>query len=209
VHVSLIKLECSVSQTGLSGFSSSNSVVSVVKLQNRLFTPPPLGDIKGLSGSSLALAYVYSWCGLHCGRQNNILYSWFGRNNPNHTYHCSNSSPYHPSHYRCASSSISPFTSFAWPRPIHSPAPHTPANATGQAKAQIWPPMSSPQQLASSTMTCSYFTRVARVTYNKQLLHGSKEDESTSVSCMYNSPYCQSPLGVCVLLIPHHWHLFD
>jgi hypothetical protein len=46
---SLIKLECSVYQTGLSSFNSSNSTMSFVKFQNRLFTPHPLGDIKGLS----------------------------------------------------------------------------------------------------------------------------------------------------------------
>jgi hypothetical protein len=45
---SVTKLECSVCQIGLSDFDSSNSTVSFVKLQNRLFTPP-LGDIKGLS----------------------------------------------------------------------------------------------------------------------------------------------------------------
>jgi hypothetical protein len=38
---SLIKSKCLVCQTGLSGFSSSNSAVSFVEFQNHLFTPPP------------------------------------------------------------------------------------------------------------------------------------------------------------------------
>jgi hypothetical protein len=36
---SLIKPDCPVCQTGLSGFDSSNSAVSFVKFQNPLFTP--------------------------------------------------------------------------------------------------------------------------------------------------------------------------
>jgi hypothetical protein len=48
VHNSLTKLECPVFQTGLSDFDNSNSAVSFVKFQNRLFTPHHLGDIKGL-----------------------------------------------------------------------------------------------------------------------------------------------------------------
>jgi hypothetical protein len=46
---SLTKLNCSVCQIGLSDFDSSNSAISFVKFQNRLFTP--LGDIKGLSAT--------------------------------------------------------------------------------------------------------------------------------------------------------------
>jgi hypothetical protein len=51
VQISLTKLEYPVCQTGLSDFSSSNATASFVKFQNHLFTPPPLGDIKGLSVS--------------------------------------------------------------------------------------------------------------------------------------------------------------
>jgi hypothetical protein len=43
----LIKPDCLVCQIGLPGFGSSNSTVSFIKFQNRLFTP--LGDIKGHS----------------------------------------------------------------------------------------------------------------------------------------------------------------
>jgi hypothetical protein len=50
---SLTKLDCPISQTGLSGFGNSNSTASFVKFQNHLFIPP-LGDIKGLS-EALAL----------------------------------------------------------------------------------------------------------------------------------------------------------
>jgi hypothetical protein len=80
------------------------------------------------------------------------------------------------------------------------------ATAMGQATAQIWAPMSSPQQIVSSTVTCNCFPRVARVAYDRQLLHGSKEDEATLVSYMYNSQHRQSPLKICVLRIPHHQH---
>jgi hypothetical protein len=45
------KPECPVCQIGLFGFSSSNSAASFVKFQNFLFTPSPLGDIKGLSNT--------------------------------------------------------------------------------------------------------------------------------------------------------------
>jgi hypothetical protein len=62
--------------------------------------------------------------------------------------------------------------SHAWPRPVHSPAHHTTTTATGQAKAQIWPPM-------SSTVTCTYFPCATRVAYDRQLLYGSKEYEAT------------------------------
>jgi hypothetical protein len=46
---SLIKSDNLICQTGLSGFDSSNSATSFIKFQNRLFTPSPLGDIKGVS----------------------------------------------------------------------------------------------------------------------------------------------------------------
>jgi hypothetical protein len=39
VYISLIKLECPVSQTGVSNFDSSNSAVSFVKYKNCLSTP--------------------------------------------------------------------------------------------------------------------------------------------------------------------------
>jgi hypothetical protein len=60
----------------------------------------------------------------------------------------------------------------------------------GQAKAQIWAPMSSTRQVLSSMVTCSYLPRVTRLTYDKQLLHESKEDEAMSVSYMCNSQHC-------------------
>jgi hypothetical protein len=46
---SLTKLKCPICQIGLSDFGSSNSAMSFIKFQNRLFTPSPLGDINGLS----------------------------------------------------------------------------------------------------------------------------------------------------------------
>jgi hypothetical protein len=149
-----------------------------------------------------------SWCGLHRDRRNDVLYSLFDRSHSNHTYHCRNPSPYRPSHYGSDSSSVSPSASFAWPRLGHSPAPHTPATVMGQANTQIWPPMSSPKHIASSTVTCIYSPRVARVAYDTRLLHGSKEDEVRFVLYMYNSPHRQSPLGICVLLISHHQYSF-
>jgi hypothetical protein len=130
----------------------------------------------------------------------------FGQSHRNHTYHCRNPSPYHPSHYGSASSFVSRFGSFAWPRLVHSPVRHTPVTVMGQANAQIWAPMSSTRQILSSTMTCSYFPRVTHVAYDRRLLHGSKEDEATLMSYMYNSQHCQSQLRICVLLIPHHQH---
>jgi hypothetical protein len=45
---SLTKPDCTVCQTGLSGFCSYNSAAFFVKFHNHLFTPP-LGDIKGFS----------------------------------------------------------------------------------------------------------------------------------------------------------------
>jgi hypothetical protein len=65
-------------------------------------------------------------------------------------------------------------------------------------------PMSSPQQIASNTMTFSYSPHVAHVAYDTRLLHGSKEDEAMLVSYIYNSPYRQSPLEICDFLISHH-----
>jgi hypothetical protein len=59
--------------------------------------------------------------------------------------------------------------------------------------------MSSPQQIVSSTVTCSCFHHVARDAYDKQLLHGSKEDEAMLVSYMYNSQHLQSRHKICVL----------
>jgi hypothetical protein len=85
-------------------------------------------------GCSLALPYVYSWCGLNCVRRNNVLYFLFGRSHPNHTYHSRNPSPYHPSRYRSASSFISPSGSFTWPCPVHGPSRHTPTTMTGSSK---------------------------------------------------------------------------
>jgi hypothetical protein len=76
----------------------------------------------------------------------------------------------------------------------------------GQAKAQIWAPISSTRQILSNTVTFSYYPRLTCVTYDKQLLHGSKEDEAMSVPYMYNSLHCRSQLGICILLIPHHQH---
>jgi hypothetical protein len=46
--ISLTKLEYVVSQTGVSGFDSSNSTVCFIYFHKHIFTPP-LGDIKGLS----------------------------------------------------------------------------------------------------------------------------------------------------------------
>jgi hypothetical protein len=68
-----------------------------------------------------------------------------------------------------------------------------------QATTQIWPPISSPQQIVSRTVTCSCFPRVARVTYDKQLLHGSKEDEAALVLYIYHLQHLQSPHEICVL----------
>jgi hypothetical protein len=137
-------------------------------------------------GSSLALPYVYSWCDLPYGIQNNILYFLFSRSHPNHTYHFCNSSLYHPSHYGTASY-VSPSESFAWSRPVHSTSRHTPTTMTCQAKAQISAPMSSTQQIMNSMVTCSYFPHVTCVAYDKQLLHASKEDVAILVSYIYNS----------------------
>jgi hypothetical protein len=47
----------------------------------------------------------------------------FDRSHPNHTYHYRNPSPYSPSRYGSAFSSVSPSASFAWPCPGHSPPP--------------------------------------------------------------------------------------
>jgi hypothetical protein len=94
-------------------------------------------------GSSLALPYVYSLCGLQYDIQNNVLYFLFGRSHPNLTYHFRNPSRYHPSRYGTASYYISLSWSFTWSHLVHSTSHHTPATATGQAKAQIWAPMSS------------------------------------------------------------------
>jgi hypothetical protein len=65
-------------------------------------------------------------------------------------------------------------------------------------------PMSSPQQIASSTVTFGYSPHVAHVAYDTRLLHGSKEDEAILVLYMYNSPHRQSPLEICDFLISHH-----
>jgi hypothetical protein len=46
---------------------------------------------------------------------------------------------------RVTSSSASPSASFSWPHLVHIPDRHTTTTTTGQAKAQIWPLMSSPQ----------------------------------------------------------------
>jgi hypothetical protein len=72
-------------------------------------------------------------------------------------------------------------------RRVHSQHHHTTTTVTGQVMTQIWTPMSSPQQIVSSTVTCSCFPRVSRIVYDMQLLHESKEDEATLVSYMYNS----------------------
>jgi hypothetical protein len=48
LYKSLTKSECLVFQSRVSSFDSSNSAVRFVKFQNRLFTPLPLDDIKGL-----------------------------------------------------------------------------------------------------------------------------------------------------------------
>jgi hypothetical protein len=166
------------------------------------FLPTMPRAIGFLFGPSLCLFMVW----LHRGRWNNVLYFLFGRSHQNHIYHCRNPSPYHPSCYGSTSSFVFPFRSFAWPRLIHSPARHTLGTPTGQAKAQIWAPMSSTWQILSSMVTCSYFPRVTRITYDRQLLYASKEDEATLVSYLYNSQHCQSQLGICVLLIPHQQH---
>jgi hypothetical protein len=46
------------------------------------------------------------------------------------------------------------------------------------AITQIWAPMSSPQQIVSSKVICTYFPRIACVTYDRKLLHRNKEDEA-------------------------------
>jgi hypothetical protein len=122
-----------------------------------------------LFGSSLVIPYVYSRCGLRHGRRNNALYSLFGQSHLNYTYYCRNPSSYRPSCYKSVSSSISLSASFAWPRLIHSPTRHTTVTAMGQAKAQIWAPIFSPQQIMNSTVTCTYFPRAAHVAYDRQL----------------------------------------
>jgi hypothetical protein len=77
------------------------------------------------------------------------------------------------------------------------------AVATDQVTTQIWALMSSPQQIVSSMVTHSYFPHVANTVYERQLLHGCKEDEATLVPYMYNSQNLQSPHKICILRIPH------
>jgi hypothetical protein len=108
------------------------------------------------------------------------------------TYHCRNTSPYRPSRYETTSSYVSHFVSFTWPRSVYSSSYHTPATKTGQANAQIWALMSSNRWILSSTVTYSYFPHTTCVTYYKQLLHVTKEDEAMSVSYIYNLQHCRS-----------------
>jgi hypothetical protein len=64
----------------------------------------------------------------------------------------------------------------------------------GLAKAKIWAPMSSTQQIVSSMVTYSCFPHVAHSAYDRQLLQASTEYEATLVSYMYSSQHRQSPL---------------